>query len=85
VLLQVFTLLLPIIGAPEWIVQGITLVWAIGLPIWIIVFWVYDITPQGLEKTGDVSQNDLVGHASNKRLHAFIIAGLSLAVVVMGL
>ncbi len=85
VLLQVFTLLLPIIGAPEWIVQGITLVLAIGLPIWIIVSWVYDITPQGLEKTGDVSKNDLSSQATNKRLNAFIIASLSIAVVVMGL
>jgi serine/threonine-protein kinase len=84
-LLQVFTLLLPIIGAPEWIVQGITLVLAIGLPIWIIVSWVYDLTPQGLEKTSDDPQNDLVRHATNKRLNAFIIASLSVAVVVMGL
>ncbi len=85
VLLQVFTLLLPIIGAPEWIVQGITLVLAIGLPIWIIVSWVYDITPQGIEKTNDVGQNDLSSHATNKRLNAFIIASLSIAVVVLGL
>jgi TolB-like protein len=85
VLLQVFTILLPIVGAPAWILKGITLVLAIGLPIWIIVSWVYDITPQGIEKTSDDSQNDLTRHATNKRLNAFIIASLSIAVIVMGL
>ena len=85
VLLQVFTVLLPIVNAPDWILKGITLILAIGLPIWIIVSWVYDITPQGIEKTNDDSSNDLSRHATNKRLNAFIIASLSIAVVVMGL
>lgn len=85
VLLQVFTILLPIVDAPAWILKGITLVLAIGLPVWIIVSWVYDITPQGIEKTSDDTQNDLSRHATNKRLNAFIIASLSIAVVVMGL
>jgi TolB-like protein/Tfp pilus assembly protein PilF len=85
VLLQVFTVLLPILSAPDWILKGLTLLLAIGLPIWIIVSWIYDITPQGIEKTSDVSKNDLRRHATNKRLNAFIIASLSVAVVVMGL
>jgi adenylate cyclase len=85
VLLQVFTVLLPIVNAPDWILKGITLVLAIGLPIWIIVSWVYDITPQGIEKTSYDSKNDLRRHATNKRLNAFIISSLSIAVVVMGL
>jgi serine/threonine-protein kinase len=85
VLLQVFTVLLPILSAPDWILKGLTLLLAIGLPIWIIVSWIYDLTPQGIEKTSDVSKNDLSRHATNKRLNAFIIASLSIAVVVMGL
>lgn len=85
VLLQVFTVLLPIVNAPDWILKGITLILAIGLPIWIIVSWVYDITPQGIEKTSDDSNNDISRHATSKRLNAFIITSLSIAVVVMGL
>jgi len=85
VLLQVFTVLLPILSAPDWILKGLTLLLAIGLPIWIIVSWIYDLTPQGIEKTSDESKNDLIRHATNKRLNAFIIASLSVAVLVMGL
>lgn len=85
VLLQVFTVLLPILKAPEWVLQMVTLILAIGLPIWIIISWVYDITPQGIEKTSDDLNNDLSRHASNKRLNAFIIASLSVAVIVLTL
>ncbi len=85
VLLQVFEFLLPMLDAPEWLLPTLTLIIAIGFPIWIIVSWVYDITPQGIEKTTKESGNELVTQATNKRLNAFIIISLSIAVIVMGL
>ncbi len=85
ILLQVFHLLLPIVNAPDWVLKGITLIIAIGLPIWIVISWIYDLTPKGIEKTAKDSENELVTQATNKRLNAFIIASLSIAVIVMGL
>jgi TolB-like protein/Tfp pilus assembly protein PilF len=83
VLLQVFEILLPMLGAPEWLLPTLTLIMAIGFPIWVIVSWVYDITPQGIEKTTKESENELVTQATNKRLNAFIIISLSIAVIVL--
>jgi len=71
--------------APDWALKGLTLLLAIGLPIWIIISWIYDITPQGIEKTTKDSGSELVSQATNKRLNAFIIVSLSVAVIVMGL
>lgn len=85
IITQVATAILPIFGAADWILQAIIIALVIGLPIWILISWVYDITPQGIEKTSDESDNDISRHATNKRLNAFIIASLSIAVVVMGL
>ncbi|NNK88445.1 MAG: hypothetical protein HKO90_09190, partial [Flavobacteriaceae bacterium] len=85
VLLQVFSLLLPILNAPEWILKTITLILAIGLPIWIIISWIYDITPKGIEKTASESGTQLANQATNKRLNAFIIVSLSIAVIILTL
>jgi TolB-like protein len=85
VLLQVLQFLLPMINAPDWALKGITLVMAIGLPIWIIISWIYEITPEGIEKTAKVSENELVTEVTNKRLNVFIIVSLSIAVIFMGL
>ncbi len=85
VLLQVFQMLLPMVDAPDWTLKGITIIMAIGLPIWIIVSWVYDITAQGIEKTTKDSENEIVTQATSKRLNTFIIVSLSIAVIVMGL
>ena len=50
VLIQVSEFLLPMVNAPEWALKILTLILAIGLPIWIIISWIYDITPEGIEK-----------------------------------
>jgi TolB-like protein len=85
VLLQVFQFLLPMLGAPEWLLSTLTLIIAIGLPIWIIISWIYEITPEGIEKTAKVSENELVTEITNKRLNVFIIVSLSIAVIVLTL
>jgi TolB-like protein len=73
------------LDAPEWILPTLTLIMAIGLPIWIIISWIYEVTPEGIEKTAKVSENELVTEITNKRLNIFIIVSLSIAVIVMGL
>jgi TolB-like protein/Tfp pilus assembly protein PilF len=85
VLLQVVSTLLEIVDAPEWAIQAFTIILIVGLPIWIIISWIYEITPEGIEKTAKDSGSELVTQATNKRLNVFIIVSLSIAVVVMGL
>jgi TolB-like protein len=83
VLLEVFSFLLPMFEAPEWVLEGITLLIAIGLPIWIVISWIYDISPKGIKKTSKDSDNELKTELTNKRLNVFIIVSLSIAVVVL--
>jgi len=59
IIIQVATAVLPIFGAADWILQALIIALVIGLPIWIVISWVYDITPQGIEKTSDESDNDI--------------------------
>ncbi len=85
ILQQVFTNLLPLVDAPDWILKTITLILIIGLPVWIIVSWIYDITPKGVEKTTKDPEKQIKRELTNRRLNVFIIVSLSIAVIVMGL
>ena len=85
IIIQVATAVLPIFGAADWVLQAIVITLAVGLPIWVIVSWFYDITPQGLTKTPEDSEKQVYKALINKRTNAFIIASLSIAVVVMAL
>ena len=85
VLIQVFTTLLPIVDAPEWILKGLTFLLAIGLPVWIVVSWFYNLSPEGIIRTTQEADDELASKTTNKRLNALLITSLSIAVIVMGL
>ena len=76
ILLQVANQLLDTFNSPDWIKQGFTIFLAVGLPIWIIISWIYDLTPKGMVKTDEDSGNELVTQTINKRLNVFIIVSL---------
>ena len=85
VLLQVAETVLPIVEAPEWILKGLVFFLAIGLPIWVVISWIYDITPQGIEKTSKGSEDQLISQITNKRLNIFILVGVVIAAIVLAL
>jgi len=82
VLFQVLTSVLPNFGAPPWVLKTLMFLIAIGLPIWIIFSWVYEITPEGLKKTLQVSKEQSITEATNKRLNIIIIITLIIAIAV---
>ena len=85
IIIQVALAVLPSFGAPAWVIQAIIIALAVGLPIWIVISWIYNIVPQGFEKTAVDDDHQVNKEITNKRLNVFIIVSLSIAVIVMGL
>jgi hypothetical protein len=86
VLLQVVTILLDIFHAPDWVKKAFTIFLIIGLPIWIIISWIYDFTSQGIKKTAEDSEDSevqIISQITGKRLNSFIIVSLIIAVVLL--
>jgi len=82
VLIQVLTNILPVFQAPDWVLQTLMILLAIGLPVWMFFSWVYEVTPEGIKKTAEVSSDESVTATTNKRLNILI---LILLVVAIGL
>lgn len=82
VLIQVLTNILPVFQAPDWVLKTLMILLAIGLPVWMVFSWVYEVTPEGIKKTADVSSDESVTATTNKRLNILI---LILLVVAIGL
>jgi predicted esterase len=54
VIAQVADLVLDNIGSPQWVMQSLLLLLAIGFVVAIIIAWAYELTPQGLKRdSGD--------------------------------
>ena len=72
IVIQVATAVLPTFNAADWVLQAIIIILAIGLPIWIIISWIYDFTPQGIEKTPEESEKQANKQQNFQHLCLFI-------------
>jgi TolB-like protein len=61
--IQVSSTVLPTFHAPEWVVQTLMALVALGFPIALLIAWAFELTPQGLKRTEDA---DLVAPARTK-------------------
>lgn len=51
--LQLGEIVLPAFNAPDWVLQSLVVLLLLGLPVVLAFAWVYDLTPEGLERTAD--------------------------------
>ncbi len=82
VLLQVLSIVLPSVDAPEWVMKTIILLLLISFPFWVFVSWVYEVTPEGLKKTENVNKDQSLTATTNKRLNVLILVGIVAAIAV---
>ena len=52
VVLQLGEIVLPAFNAPDWVLQSLVIVVFLGLPVALAFSWVYDLTTEGLTRTG---------------------------------
>src|SRR4029077_7032163 len=80
--IQVSSTVLPTFHAPEWVVQTLVVLVAIGFPIALVIAWAFELTPQGLKRTEEV---DPAVSARLPRKHAWIFVVIVGALLSVGL
>lgn len=83
VLLQVVSILSPIINAPTWIGKLILIILIVLLPVWVFVSWYFEVTPDGIKKTKTVAAEKSVSKKTGKKMNTFIIVFLILAITLL--
>ena len=83
VLLQVFSILLPLFEAPLWVLRTITLLMGVGFPLWLVFSWIYEVTPEGIKKTKQVKEEKSELAKTGGRLNKLIIVFLAIAIVLI--
>jgi len=82
-LVQIATQVLPIFEVSALALRIIVLVIVAGFPLALVLSWIYEVTPQGIVKTGEVAPQESITHRTGRRLDFVIIAVLGLAVVYL--
>src|SRR6186713_1536888 len=52
-LIQAASILLPAFEAPAWAMKAVITAAALGFPVALVLAWAFDITPEGIVRTGD--------------------------------
>jgi adenylate cyclase len=82
-LVQVATQVFPLFHIEEWIVRWIVIAAVIGFPFAMVLSWFYELTPEGFKPESEVEKDASVVRATGKTLDRWIIAVLSIAVVLL--
>src|SRR5437763_12890932 len=80
--IQVSSTVLPTFHAPEWVVQTLVMLVALGFPIALVIAWAFEATPEGIKRT-EVA--DAMPAAARQKKHAWIYIVILGALLSIGL
>lgn len=83
VVLQVADIVVPALGLPEVVLTGLTIVGILGFPLAMALAWAVDLTPRGLERTGEEA-GPADGESRSDAARLRTVAGLLAALAAVG-
>jgi TolB-like protein len=81
-LIQAASILLPTFEAPAWVMKAFVVFLALGFVLALMISWAFEMTPEGMKRTADISPGDVIPYWSKRKFATFIVA---VAVIAAGL
>src|SRR5436309_7816266 len=79
--LQAASILLPTFEAPSWVMKALVVIIALGFIFAVAISWAFEMTPQGMKRTADVSADEVRSfpYWSKRKFAAFIVGVVAIA------
>src|SRR5437016_7444739 len=81
-LIQVASILLPTFDAPAWVMESLIIILALGFIIAVFISWSFEMTPEGMKRTAEVTPGEVLPYWSKRKFATFVIGT---AVIAFGL
>ena len=83
--LQVADIVFPALNVPSWVLSLLTVLLLIGFPIALLLAWAFELTPDGIKPTAEVTPEQSIRAKAGQRLNYLMTAALAvlLALVVV--
>jgi hypothetical protein len=81
-LIEVAWILLPAFDAPAWMMETLVVFLTLGFILAVIISWSFEMTPEGLKRTADVTPGEVLPYWSKRKFATFVIG---VAVIALGL
>jgi len=83
VVVQVAGTLLPIFETPGWVLKTLVVLLALGFVPALVVSWLYELTPDGLKRDGEVTAAESAASRTGQRMDRLILVGVVVLVALM--
>jgi TolB-like protein/Flp pilus assembly protein TadD len=80
--IQISSTVLPTFHSPEWVVQTLVVLVALGFPIALVLAWAFELTPEGIKRADEVAPDESI---TRKTGHKLVRITVALAVIAAGL
>jgi hypothetical protein len=81
-LIEVAWIALPTFDAPAWMFNAFVILLALGFILAVTISWSFEMTPEGMKRTAEISPEAVLPYWSKRKFAAFIIG---VAVIALGL
>src|SRR5712691_4922448 len=73
-LIQAGSILFPTFEAPGWVMKVFVTIVAAGFPIALVIAWAFEMTPEGMKRTENLSPNEYIPQWSRGKFAALIVS-----------
>lgn len=81
-LIELAWILLPAVDAPEWMLPALIVFLAVCFVITVVISWCFEMTPEGLKRTAEVTPGEVLPYWSKRKFATFVVG---IAVLAAGL
>lgn len=83
IVIEASDIILPRLGLPDWTVTFLIILLITGFPITLIFSWIFDVTPQGVQKTESMDEYPETTKASNDKKRKLKISDLVIILLLV--
>src|SRR5690242_360931 len=79
--IQVTATIVPALHLPDGLTTAVVVLVLVGFPIALVISWAFEMTPEGMKRTADVSTDEVgsLPYWSKKKFAAFIVCAIIIA------
>ena len=82
-LIEVAWIALPMFDAPEWMLSTLIVFLALGFILAVIISWAFEMTPEGMKRTADITPGEVLPYWSKRKFTAFVTGVAAVAFVLL--
>jgi len=82
-MMQVAATVVPALHLPDVIVSAVVVLTLLGFPIALVIAWAFEMTPEGMKRTENVSPNEAIPQWSARKFTAMIVSIALLAAALL--